>query len=129
MLPKFGTFVSISCQFAVRVTLCRCLRLGLRPLGGFKDRVFVQPKSSGINDTEPNAERGVRGLPYCDLVALNSSLFLCHISSGTWITWICTTSPLQELQMKIRQQDVDTVYTGMFHINLKDIRSLHGKQN
>lgn len=63
-------------------------------------------------------KREVREPPYCDLVALNSSLRSVSSSvtaPAVQITWICAKSLLLQLLIKIRRQDVDAVYIGMFH--------------
>lgn len=60
---------------------------------------------------------------YCDLVALHSSILSCVTAPVVQIAWIWATS-LQELQIKIRQQDVGTVYTGMFQVLLQAIKHL-----
>lgn len=64
---------------------------------------------------------------YCDLVALNSSVSSCVTAPVAQITWICGTPLLQEFQIKIRQQDVDTVHTDMFPVHLKAIRHIISK--
>lgn len=110
--PFVANILSI-CPYQLSVLLSDTLlmfKVRLETPGGFQGS-DVCTAAKQWNRWHRAKWRGVRVPLYCDSVALNSSVSSWVTAPAAQITWICATSLLQELQIKIRQQDVDTVYT------------------